>query len=381
MTSRLYVDVHVLQTVPPANINRDDNGDPKEAYFGGVRRSRVSSQAWKRATRKYFAEHNPTGSGAVRTKQIASQLAKRLDDRHRIGMEQAQRLANAVLQPLKIKPGRKAGETAYLLFFGYEQLDAIIDLVAEQIPELVELDDDTLAERLKDVGVQGRLNQGHPLDVALFGRMVADIPALNVDAATQVAHALSTHSVELEMDYYTAVDDENEQNTGAGMIGTIGFNSATLYRYATLGVHQLEKNLGDAEATDDGARLFLDAFCRSMPTGHINSYAHRTRPSLVAVIVRADQPVNLVSAFEKPVALRDGDTEGIAEKSACRLAAEHELAVRQWGDEPVFAGACHTFAPDSRAARSVEQAFGPNHTFGDLLDQLHRALRAQRENA
>ncbi len=355
MTSRLYVDVHVLQTVPPANINRDDNGDPKEAYFGGVRRSRVSSQAWKRATRKYFAEHNPTGSGAVRTKQIASQLAKRLDDRHRIGMEQAQRLANAVLQPLKIKPGRKAGETAYLLFFGYEQLDAIIDLFAEQIPELVELDDDTLAERLKDVGVQGRLNQGHPLDVALFGRMVADIPALNVDAATQVAHALSTHSVELEMDYYTAVDDENEQNTGAGMIGTIGFNSATLYRYATLGVHQLEKNLGDAEATADGARLFLDAFCRS--------------------------PVNLVSAFEKPVALRDGDTEGIAEKSACRLAAEHELAVRQWGDEPVFAGACHTFAPDSRAARSVEQAFGPNHTFGDLLDQLHRALRAQRENA
>src|SRR5690606_27939392 len=364
VTSRLYVDVHVLQTVPPANINRDDNGDPKEAYFGGVRRSRVSSQAWKRATRKYFAEHNPPGSGAVRTKQIASQLAKRLDDRHRIGMEQAQRLANAVLQPLKIKPGRKAGETAYLLFFGYEQLDAIIDLFAEQIPELVELDDDTLAERLKDVDVQGRLNQGHPLDVALFGRMVADIPALTVDAATQVAHALSTHSVELEMDYYTAVDDENEQNTGAGMIGTIGFNSATLYRYATLGVHQLEKNLGDAEATDDGARLFLDAFSRSMPTGHINSYAHRTRPSLVAVIVRADQPVNLVSAFEKPVALRDGDTDGIAEKSACRLAAEHELAVRQWGDELAFADACHTFAPDSRAARSVEQAFGPNHMFG-----------------
>lgn len=380
MISRLYVDVHVLQTVPPANINRDDNGDPKEAYFGGVRRSRVSSQAWKRATRKYFAEHNPTGSGAVRTKQIASQLAKRLDERHKIGMEQAQRLANAVLQPLKIKPGRKADETAYLLFFGYDQLDAIIDLFAEQIPELVELDDDTLAKRLKDVDVQSKLNQGHPLDVALFGRMVADIPALNVDAATQVAHALSTHSVELEMDYYTAVDDENEENTGAGMIGTIGFNSATLYRYATLGVHQLEKNLGDAEATDDGARLFLDAFSRSMPTGHINSYAHRTRPSLVAVIVRADQPVNLVSAFEKPVSLRDGDTEGIAEKSACRLAAEHERAVRQWGDEPVFAGVCHTFAPDSRAAHSVEEAFGPNRTFGELLDQVHRALRAQREN-
>lgn len=381
MSLKLYVDVHVLQTVPPANINRDDNGDPKEAFFGGVRRSRVSSQAWKRATRQYFAEHNPTGSGAVRTKQIAAQLAKRLDTRHKLGAEQAQRLANAVLQPLQIKPGRKAGETAYLLFFGYQQLDAIIDLFAERIPELVGLDDAALAEQLKDLPVREMLNKGHPLDVALFGRMVADIPALNVDAATQVAHALSTHSVELEMDYYTAVDDENTENTGAGMIGTVGFNSATLYRYATLGTHQLERNLGDADATDDGARLFLDAFARSMPTGHTNSYAHRTRPSLVAVVVRADQPVNLVSAFENPVGLREDDTEGIAEKSACRLAREYGRAVRQWGDEPVFAAACHTFAPDSSAARSVEDVFGPNHTFADLLGQVHQTLRSQRENA
>ncbi|MEY7974239.1 type I-E CRISPR-associated protein Cas7/Cse4/CasC [Saccharomonospora xinjiangensis] len=381
MSPTLYVDVHVLQTVPPANINRDDNGDPKEAFFGGVRRSRVSSQAWKRATRQYFAERNPTGADAVRTKQIAGQLAKRLHQRHALGEEQAQRLANAVLQPLKIKPGRKAGETAYLLFFGYQQLDAIIDLFAEEIPELVELDDTALAARLKGLPVQEALSKGHPLDVALFGRMVAEIPALNVDAATQIAHALSTHSVELEMDYYTAVDDENTENTGAGMIGTVGFNSATLYRYATLGIHQLEHNLGGADATDDGARRFLDAFARSMPTGHTNSYAHRTRPSLVAVVIRADQPVNLVSAFENPVALREDDTDGIAEKSACRLAREYGIAVRQWGDEPVLAAACHTFAPDSKAAEAVEGVFGPNHTFTELLDRVHQTLRSARENA
>jgi CRISPR system Cascade subunit CasC len=378
---KLYVDVHVLQTVPPSNINRDDNGDPKEAYFGGVRRSRVSSQAWKRAARQYFADRNPAGAEAARTKQIAAQLAKRLDTRHDIGPEQSQRLANAVLQPLKIKPGRKANETAYLLFFGYQQLDAIIELFAEQVPELVDLDDATLAKRLKDLPVQEMLNKGHPLDVALFGRMVADIPALNVDAATQVAHALSTHSVELEMDYYTAVDDENTESTGAGMIGTVGFNSATLYRYATLGMHQLEQNLGDPDTTDDGARLFLDAFARSMPTGHTNSYAHRTRPSLVAVVVRADQPVNLVSAFENPVALRIDNSEGIAEKSARRLADEHARAVRQWGDEPVLAAACHTFDPDSRAAQAVEAAFGPNRTFADLLGDVHRTLRTCRGDA
>ncbi len=381
MSLKLYVDVHVLQTVPPANMNRDDNGDPKEAFFGGVRRSRVSSQAWKRATRQYFAERNPTGSAAVRTKQIAAQLAKRLDNRHKLGMEQAQRLANAVLQPLKIKPGRKANETAYLLFFGYQQLDDIIELFAEQIPELVELDDAELAEQLKDLPVQETLNKGHPLDVALFGRMVADIPALNVDAATQVAHALSTHSVELEMDYYTAVDDENTENTGAGMIGTVGFNSATLYRYATLGIHQLEENLGDADTADDGARLFLDAFARSMPTGHTNSYAHRTRPSLVAVVVRADQPVNLVSAFENPVSVREDDRDGIAEKSARRLAEEHGRAVRQWGDEPVLVAACHTFATGSPAAQSVENVFGPNRTFAELLGDVHKTLRSRREIA
>ena len=111
--------------------------------------------------------------------------------------------------------------------------------------------------------------------------MVADIPDLNVDAATQVAHALSTHATELEFDYFTAVDDENEkEETGAGMIGTIGFNSATLYRYATVGLHQLMENLPDADAALDAVGLFVSSFARSMPTGYANSFAHRTLPSL-----------------------------------------------------------------------------------------------------
>lgn len=372
---KTYVDLHVLQTVPPANLNRDDNGDPKEAYFGGVRRSRVSSQAWKRASRVYFAERNPGGDHAMRTKKIAEQLTQRLRQRADLDTETAARIANAALQPLNISPGKKAGETAYLLFFGHAQLDAIIDLFAADVPELRDLDDAALADRLKELPVQQVLNQGHPLDVGLFGRMVADIPALNVDAATQVAHALSTHPVELEMDYYTAVDDKEQDTTGAGMIGTVGFNSATLYRYATVGLHQLEANLGDAQAARDGVRLFAEAFTRSMPTGHGNSFAHHTRPSLVAAVIRRDQPLNLVSAFEKPVTT----TAGIAADSARRLAAEHSRAVTQWGDTPLFTGVCHTFEPDS--AEAVEKAFGTNLTFSALIENSLAHLPTAEETA
>ena len=103
MPEHQYVDFHILQTVPPANLNRDDQGNPKEAYFGGVRRSRVSSQAWKRATRIEFDRHLPQVERSTRTKQIAKQLADRLADRTALNEEQAQRLANALLEPLGIK--------------------------------------------------------------------------------------------------------------------------------------------------------------------------------------------------------------------------------------------------------------------------------------
>src|SRR5690606_3506822 len=101
--------------------------------------------------------------------------------------------------------------------------------------------------------------------IALFGRMVADVADINVDAAVQVAHALSVHRVDNESDYYTAVDDENtDDETGAGMIGTVDFNSATLYRYAALGVHQLAATLGeglrDDEPRTEPVRRAVEAF-------------------------------------------------------------------------------------------------------------------------
>ncbi|GCD99706.1 type I-E CRISPR-associated protein Cas7/Cse4/CasC [Embleya hyalina] len=368
----LYIDIHILQTVPPANLNRDDQGNPKEAYFGGVRRARVSSQAWKRATRMQFASHQPEGEQGTRTKRIATELATRLA-RTGVDGEQAQRLATALLTPLGVKPGKKAGDTAYLLFYGHHQVENIVDLVADRATDLVALDDTDLVDAVKNLPVADTLRTGHPMDVALFGRMVADIPSLNVDAATQVAHALSTHAVELEFDYYTAVDDQNTaEETGAGMIGTVGFNSATLYRYATIGLHQLEDNLGDTDAAIDATRLFVQDFARAVPSGHQNTFAHRTLPNLVAVAIRTDQPVNLVSAFEEPVP----GTDGIAADSAIRLADEYARVTQAWGG-PEHIDVCHTFDTKSPAGARLAEVFGDTKPFPTLLTGLTARLQAR----
>lgn len=366
MPDHQYVEFHILQTVPPANLNRDDQGNPKEAFYGGVRRSRVSSQAWKRATRIEFDKGLPEEERSTRTKQIAKQLARRLEERTTLDTEQAHRLARALLEPLGISAGRRDGDTAYLLYYGYGQLDAIVDLVADKVEQLAGLDDEALGKTAEGLEVADELKRAHPMGVALFGRMVADIPGLNVDAAAQVAHALSTHQAVQESDYYTAVDDANEKGeTGAGMIGTIGFNSATLYRYAAVGMHQLAENLGSGEMAVDAVGRFARAFALSMPTGHISSFAHRTRPSLVVVTVRDDQPVNLVSAFERPVPTNTD--AGVAATSADRLADEYQRSVRQWGDEPVYTAISHAF-DDNKGALAA--AFSANLPFQELLAGL-----------
>lgn len=376
MTTRTYVDVHILQTVPPSNLNRDDAGSPKQAVYGGARRARVSSQAWKRATRKTFAEHVPADQLATRTKRISTLLADRLSERSGLDSEQAARIATAMLAPLKISPGKKATDTAYLLFFGRPQLERLADLVADRVHDLAALDDGALTKELADLPVKEELGTGHPIDVALFGRMVADIPGLNVDAATQVAHALSTHAVEIEFDYYTAVDDENlRDETGAGMIGTVEFNSATLYRFATVGLHQLLDNLGgDTDAAASALELFLTAFTRSMPTGHQNAFAHRTLPALVSVVVRDDQPVNLVSAFEAPVRANSG----IVAESVRRLVDEMRSANELWGLTPIqVASTYNPPAAEPSDAAAVEEVLGPPMPFADLVATVTATARTR----
>ncbi|MER2092062.1 MAG: type I-E CRISPR-associated protein Cas7/Cse4/CasC, partial [Saccharopolyspora rectivirgula] len=157
---------------------------------------------------------------------------------------------------------------------------------------------------------------------------------INVDAAAQVAHAISVHSVETEFDYYTAVDDRlDDDETGAGMIGTVEFNSATLYRYAAVDVNRLADNLGDALATRRAVEAFLQAFVRSMPSGKQNSFAHRTLPEAVVVVVRESQPINLVGAFEKPI--RELERKGRVKRAAEELCNEAQEIERAYGEKPI----------------------------------------------
>ena len=189
---------------------------------------------------------------------------------------------------VKVKEDKGGLKTGALFFISPSQIHALAEIAAKQ-------------EKMPNkADCQKALKDNPSIDIALFGRMVADDPSLNFDAAAQVAHAISTHAVENEFDYFTAVDDcAPEDNAGAGHLGTVEFNSSTLYRYATVNVGELKNMLG--EKAPEAVRAFADAFIRSMPTGKQNTFANWTRPDAVYVTVRRDQPVNMAGAFEKPV--------------------------------------------------------------------------------
>ncbi|MBM6404833.1 type I-E CRISPR-associated protein Cas7/Cse4/CasC [Phycicoccus sp. CSK15P-2] len=366
MTTPLYIDVHILQDLPPSNINRDDNGTPKQAVYGGVTRLRVSSQSWKRATRKQFADRLAKEQQGVRTRRLTALLTRELEERG-IDTERAVAAVTASLGELKITGGKKDAETSYLLFCSRGQVAAIAD---QLVAALGETDDPAAAGKTVKAG--DILKDGHSLDVALFGRMVADVTDLNVDAATQVAHAISTHAAPTQFDYFTAVDDLQEKGEpGAGMIGTVEYGSATMYRFATVGLHQLADNLADEDAAVDGVLEFVRAFTTSMPTGHQNSFAARTRPALVAVVVRTDQPVSLVSAFESPVRGRE---TGMMAGSQVVLAGLYSAETERWGDRPELVVASYQAAGDS--ADALERAFGPSVGFDELLVRVGDGLRS-----
>ena len=190
------------------------------------------------------------------------------------------------------------------------------------------------------------------MDIALFGRMVADDPSLNEDASAQVAHAISTHAVQTEFDFFTAIDDlKPEDNAGAGMLGTIEFNSSTMYRYANVAVHELYRQLGNKEQTLNALKLFIESFANSMPSGKSNTFANQTLPQAILVVVRSDRPVNLVSAFEEPVK----SSEGYVQQSIEKLFLELKN-VEKFVRAPVFAfyvTACEVSDVDSGKKRRI----------------------------
>ena len=194
--------------------------------------------------------------------------------------------------------------TGYLIFIATSEINALADLAISWN------DDEKIKYEKKEVKISNAMKREaqsifigpQAIDIALFGRMLADAPDLNTDAAAQVAHATSVDQIVPEYDYFTAVDDcAAADNVGAAMLDTVGFNSSTLYRYANINVNSLREQVGDDKATVAGIAAFIETFVRSMPTGKQNTFANRTLPSACVVMVREGQPINAVEAFENPV--------------------------------------------------------------------------------
>lgn len=293
--NRLFLDMHVLQTVPPSCVNRDDTGSPKTAIYGGTTRARVSSQAWKKAMRDMFRDEifDPEKLG-LRTKYVLRMIE---DEIYKLDPSCADTKARALAEKVLTSAGVKLkDEKAEALFFMSAAQAKALAVVA------IESESYT-ADQKKKLGdaCLKALRDNTAIDIALFGRMVASEPKLNQDAAAQVAHAISTHVVHNEYDYFTAVDDLSPEDTaGAGHLGTNEFNASTMYRYATVNLMELTKNLNKPDISEI-ARGFIEAFVRSMPTGKQNTFANRTLPDAVYVTLRRDQPINLCGAFENAV--------------------------------------------------------------------------------
>ncbi len=316
------LEIHILQNFAPSNLNRSDTGAPKDAYFGGHRRLRISSQCLKRAMRDYVYDHGllPAENMAQRTKRVTSALAERLVEKG-YDMEEAKLKAVEALKGLKLKT-KDGDKTEYILFLGNQEIQRIADIIHEYWDSLAISESDHAEDKpkagkknakqdsknalpkelVKDL--KEALNGGRAVDLALFGRMLADFPGGNREAACQVAHALSTDRVQREFDFYTAVDDlKPEETQGADMMGTLEFGSACFYRYAALDIETLTQNLqGDNDLVVNGLRAFLTAAVKAKPSGKQNSMAAHNDPEYVVFTVRENaDPRSLSNAFEKPV--------------------------------------------------------------------------------
>ena len=338
----MFIEIHTLQNFAPSNLNRDDTGSPKDCEFGGHRRARVSSQCWKRAVREYFSQEEliPEAQRGVRTKKLVGKVAELLTGRNKERKpEEVTAVAATVIGALGVGFDTKSKEekkTSVLLFLGNDQIAVLASLCDQHWDQILAESKKEKSALPKDLikSLRSSLQGSRAADLALFGRMIAEDPGLNVDAACQVAHALSTHRVAPEFDYYTAVDDlGREDETGAGMLGTQEFNSACFYRYANIDFTQLQSNLkNDRELALAGARAFLESFILAIPKAKQNSTAAQNLPSFVMIVVRDKGLASLANAFARPV---DGRTEGLMVNSVEALADYWGKLKKMYGDNGI----------------------------------------------
>ncbi|WP_042368918.1 type I-E CRISPR-associated protein Cas7/Cse4/CasC [Streptacidiphilus neutrinimicus] len=298
----VFLDLNAVQSVPAANLNRDDLGSPKSVRYGNAPRIRVSSQSWKRVIR--HGVEQDLGEKAARSRLVPLKVRAAL-----IGQGWPEELAVFAGERVMAAAGKKGigiekeGHSSVLLFVPETAIAELAALCGEFRDDL----EKALTKRnpgpvLPGERVEAVLKQ-RTVSIALLGRMLAEVPGANVDGAAQVAHAFTTHPSEPQRDYFTAVDDWlGEAETGSGHLDTAEFSAGVFYRYATVNVTDLLAHLeGDAQATRTALASFAGQFILSLPQAKRNSTAPHTLPDLVHLAVRRHRPVSLAAAFETPV--------------------------------------------------------------------------------
>jgi CRISPR system Cascade subunit CasC len=431
MTDPRFVDVHILQAMPFSNLNRDDMGAPKDLSYGGSRRVRVSSQCYKRSTRKELTEIAPDMDFGERSRQHGRVIADELVNKHGWPELTARIAVQDMIKPLGEKEkgsssgnadedkdastrrGKKgkadenadpmAGlDTNVLLYLNKDDLDRFIALAQANRETYQKVADDTTdpqqtprVQRSKPDKAKWErtllqvLKEHTGAGLALFGRMIAALPEGRIDGASQVAHAFTTHTAKLEVDYFTAVDDiaTGKANAGSGHLDTAEYAGGVFYRYATLDLEELTENL---TAKDDVAKLasmFVQAFALAVPSGKRTSTAPHTLPAIAYVSLRSDRPVNLAAAFETPVEKRtdkDGrriSTSGYLPGSLEAL-GEHLVCMEEFlgTDGRVWHGHAAT-APKPMVNKGIGaevEGFGERMPLPGLLSELESTLGAGR---
>ncbi|MGR3639864.1 type I-E CRISPR-associated protein Cas7/Cse4/CasC [Alterinioella nitratireducens] len=292
-----FVQFHLLTTYPLSNPNRDDQGRPKQAMIGGTPRLRMSSQSLKRAIRESsFFMQDLAGNTGTRTRRLATELKSELVAQG-VAEGEAERIASDIGTAFS-KLEKDSTNATTLAFISPEEWALARDLAAKAVAgEDLPKDKDLRKTVLR--------RADGAVDIAMFGRMLADSPDYNRDAAVQVAHAFTTHRAQVQDDWFSAVDDlkTREEDAGAGHIGEHGFGSGVYYLYACVDVDLLVRNLaGDRALAERGIVSLARALATATPKGKQNSHAHHPRASFIRVEAGPQQPRDLSGAFHQAVA-------------------------------------------------------------------------------
>ncbi|GAA5531164.1 CRISPR system Cascade subunit CasC [Herpetosiphon gulosus] len=329
----MLIAFHLIQNHAPSNLNRDDNGDPKDTIIGGVRRSRISSQAEKRSMRWHqpFREAFSADVLATRTQLLPEWVRQALQQHHEVDAEAEQQIVRFV-ESLGKKETKSAGadgsegeekpkgkkgkgtdtqkneahKTAQLMFLSTGEVERLSSWLVEKYYELgaTGFAGLTSNDLIAEIKKKGGLFEPHSVDIAMFGRMTTSSPFKDIEAAVQVAHAFSTHKVETEYDFFTAVDDRSGES-GAGMLGEVAFNSATYYKYINIHWEGLLKNLhNDYELATKAVLALLQAAMTAIPSGKQNSFAaHNLADFILVEVLDRTIPVSYANAFVQPIQL------------------------------------------------------------------------------